>query len=137
MPDLDALQADLVRDEGQRLKPYRDTVGKLTIGIGRNLDDRGLTEDECLFLLQTDIGVTFADLDHNAPWWRYLTEPRRRALANMCFNLGWPRLSKFVNMLAALEVGNYSTAADQALDSRWAEQVGDRAMRIAELFRNA
>ncbi len=133
----DRLIADLTRDEGMRTELYADTVGKQTIGVGRNLTDNGITKQEALLMLGNDIDNVEAELDHRVPWWRDMPVDAQLALANMCFNLGWPRLSKFVNMLAALEVGNYRIAADQALDSRWAEQVGGRAMRIAESFRNA
>jgi len=134
--DMTQIIDDLTLDEGLRLKPYRDTVGKLTIGVGRNLDDVGITENEARYLLENDIGVAMAELDREAPWWRDLPEPAQRALVNMCFNLGWPRLSKFRNMLGALRNGVYGAAANEALDSRWAAQVGDRARRIADLYRS-
>lgn len=133
--DLAAITADLVRDEGLRLKPYTDTVGKLTIGVGRNLDDRGITEDEAMYLLRNDIMIAVDDLDRNVPWWRGLPDGPRRALVNMSLNLGWPRLSGFRNMLMALEAGDYDTAATEALDSKWARQVGDRAERLSTLIR--
>ncbi len=129
------LVRDLVRDEGMRLKPYTDTVGKVTIGVGRNLDDVGISEAEALAMLDADIDRSMADLDRTLPWLFERPEPVQRALVNMCFNLGWPRLSGFRNMLAALEAGDYDRAAAEALDSRWARQVGARAERIAALFR--
>ena len=129
------LVRDLVRDEGMRLKPYTDTVGKVTIGVGRNLDDVGISEDEALAMLDADIDRSIADLDRTLPWLFERPEPVQRALVNMCFNLGWPRLSGFRNMLDALEAGDYDRAAAEALDSRWARQVGARAERIAALFR--
>lgn len=125
---------DLIRDEGLALKPYRDTVGKLTVGVGQDLDDVGLTREEAMHLLENDIRNVERDLDFHAPWWRGLPEPCRRALMNMCFNLGWPRLSQFQRMLAALRAGDFETAAREALDSKWARQVGARAERIAALF---
>jgi len=134
--NIDQLKDDLVLDEGLRLKPYKDTVGKVTIGIGRNLDDVGITENEARYLLENDIGVAMSELDREAPWWRDLPEPAQRGLVNMCFNLGWPRLSKFRGMLGALEAGDYHSAAEEALDSRWSAQVGDRARRIADLYRS-
>ncbi len=130
------LVADLRRDEGVAHKPYRDTEGILSIGVGRNLEDRGISDEEIDFLLANDLQWVVVDLDRGAPWWREMTTNRQRALANMVFNLGWPRLSGFRKMLAALEAGDYDEAANQALDSRWAIQVGARAERIAELFRS-
>ena len=127
---------DLMRDEGLRLKPYRDTVGKLTIGFGRNLDDQGITEGEAETLLQNDIGRTLVELDRAFPWWIGLPEPVQRALGNMAFNLGLTRLRTFRLMLAGLERGDWEEAAKQALDSRWATQVRNRATRIADLYRS-
>ena len=86
-------------------------------------------------LLQNDLNRAIDDLDRNAPWWAEIPDPQQRALVNMCFNLGWPRLQSFRRMLAALEGGDYARAADEALDSKWAGQVGDRAHRIAALLR--
>ena len=128
---------DLMRDEGLRLKPYQDTVGKVTIGVGRNLDDVGITAQEAHMLLVNDIAVMESELDRNAFWWRTLPEPAQRALLNMCFNMGWPRLSGFKNMLSALRDGDYDRAAAEALDSRWARQVGARSQRIATLFKES
>jgi lysozyme len=130
-----ALRADLIRDEGLRLKPYRCTAGKLTIGIGRNLDDVGISREEAETLLDHDIAALTADFDRALPWWRGLSEARQRGLVNMGINLGLPRLLGFRRMLAALERGEFATAAAQALDSTWATQVGARAQRIAALIR--
>ena len=133
--DMTKLKAELIRDEGLRLKPYRCTAGKLTIGVGRNLDDVGLADEEAKYLLKTDIDRAMDDLDRNVPWWRSMTDARQRAIVNMCFNLGWPRLSQFKNMLAHLQSGDFERAAAEALDSRWARQVGERSARIAALIR--
>ncbi len=134
MLDFDKLRADLVRDEGVRLKPYRCTAGKLTIGVGRNLDDVGITEAEAQHLLGGDMAQVVTGLDRALPWWRGLSEGRQRALANMAFNVGQARLLGFRQMLAALQAGDYAEAARQALDSKWAAQVGQRAQRIAKLL---
>ena len=79
------LVADLERDEGCELLPYTDTVDKLTVGIGRNLTDRGISLEEAHYLLQRDIDLVVADLDRALPWWREMTPARQRVLANMCF----------------------------------------------------
>lgn len=132
---IEDLKDDLIRDEGLRLKPYKDTVGKITIGVGRNLDDVGISPLEANTLLENDINRTLSDLDDNAPWWRSLPEDAQRGIANMCFNMGWPRLSKFRKMLTALEENRFNDAAREALDSKWASQVGNRSERIADLYR--
>lgn len=127
------LIAELIRDEGIRLTPYKCTAGKLTIGVGLNLDD-GITKDEAIWLLDNRIKMAESDLDRNIPWWRKLSDARQRALINMVYNLGWPRLSEFKKMLRAMEIGNFKAAAREAIDSQWSKQVGDRAKRIAALI---
>ncbi len=130
------LAADLERDEGNEQFPYMDTKGKLTIGIGRNLTDRGLSPEEINVLAANDIDIAVDELTRHVPWWTQMSEPRRRALANMFFNMGWPRLSGFKKMLAALEDRNYNLAANEALDSKWArEDVPERARRQVDLMR--
>jgi lysozyme len=128
------LVADLERDEGCELLPYTDTVGKLTVGIGRNLTDRGISLEEAHYLLQRDIDLVVADLDRALPWWREMTPARQRVLANMCFNMGLPVLLGFRNTLAYMERGNYRAAAAGMRASKWARQVGPRAERLARLM---
>jgi lysozyme len=130
-----ALAAQLVIDEDKRNKPYRDTVGKITIGVGRNLDDVGLSDDEIMYLLTNDIKRVEADLDHHMPWWRRMSEARQGVIANMCFNLGVEGLAGFKNTLAAMQAGDYDKAADGMLASKWAKQVGKRAVRLADMMR--
>ena len=128
------LKEQLVRHEGLRLKPYRDSVGLLTIGVGRNLDDVGISESEALVLLDHDIDRARADLARAFPWTQNLDPVRRDALTNMCFNIGIGRLRGFAKMLAALQAGNWVEAAEQALDSKWAVQVGSRSHELAKQF---
>ena len=128
---------DLERDEGLRLKPYRDTVGKLTIGVGRNLDDVGITAVEARALLANDIAKATDELTRTIPWFAAAPEGVRRGMVNMAFNMGLAGLMQFQNMLRALEAKDYAEAAVEALDSDWARQVGARADRIAGLFRSA
>jgi len=134
MFDLEVLKSDLKRDEGVRRKPYLCTAGKVTIGVGRNLDDMGITECEADYLLENDIGRILKELDQNIAWWRDLSEGRQRALINMAFNMGISRLLKFKKTLFALQNGGYDIAAAEALDSQWARQVHERACRIARLI---
>lgn len=124
----------LEQDEGLRLKPYRDTVGKLTIGIGRNLDDMGITTEEARYLLENDVGRAEAELDRNIPWWRELSENRRHVLVSLVFNMGWPKLSGFVKFLAALKRNDWAGAAAEMKDSRWYSQVKGRGERLAKMM---
>lgn len=128
--------ADLIkRHEGLRLKPYRDSVGKLTIGYGRNLEDVGITEEEADILRDHDIARVVKGLDEALPWWRGLDATKQNALMDMAFNLGIRGLLGFTKMLAALRRGDWDAAADEALDSKWARQVGQRAHDDAALLR--
>ena len=127
---------ELSRDEDVRTKPYKDSVGKLTIGVGRNLDDKGLSKAEINILLNNDINDCESDLDREMPWWRQLSDNRQRVLLNMCFNLGIPRLKGFKSMLRDVQNGLYDQAAVEMIDSLWARQVGGRAVRLAKLMKN-
>ncbi len=136
------LIADLVRDEGEKLRPYKDTVDKWTIGVGRNLTDRGISPQESRMLLQNDLSIVYRSLTTLLPWWKELDEVRQRALCNMCFNLGIAGLLRFKKMLKALETKNWDEAANQAKYedpeakkfSKWFTQVGPRAIRIVHML---
>jgi lysozyme len=128
--NLQRLWEQLIQHEGLRLKPYHCSAKKLTIGVGRNLDDVGITEEEAMVLLGNDISRVITELDQNIPAFSSLNEIRKRVLVDMGFNLGISRLMKFRRMLAALETGNWSQAAVEMMDSRWARQVGSRAERL-------
>jgi len=116
------------------LHPYIDTAGKLTIGYGRNLDDRGISQAEADFLFDNDFANCQRELS-DCDWYRDQPEGVQAALINMCFNLGLPRLKGFKRMIAALEAKNYTLAALEALDSKWATQVGQRAKDVAVMLR--
>jgi lysozyme len=128
------LIAQLRKHEGVEHKPYTDTVGKLTIGVGRNLDDRGLSEHEIDFLLQNDIQLVEEELDQWWPHWRSLNQTRQLVVADMMFNMGRPRLSQFKMFLAALQSSDYAAASTEMLDSKWARQVKGRATTLADMM---
>jgi len=129
------LTEQLIRHEGLRLKPYKDTVGKLTIGIGRNLDDVGITRDEALMLLENDIKIARDELLSNFPSFNSLQDARLDCLINMVFNMGISRFKGFKLMIAALGTHEYNEAAVQMLDSKWARQVGKRATELSVQMR--
>ena len=133
--NIDLMTQELTRDEGKRNKVYLDSRGIATIGIGRNVRDLGLSDDECAYLLKNDIARVSAELDHQLPWWRDMTENRQRALTNLCFNLGINRLLMFVNTLVAMKEGRYDDAATGMENSVWAKQVGARATRLQKMMR--
>lgn len=129
---LSQLSEEITRDEGRRKKPYKDSEGILTIGIGWNLEANGLP-DEVIDLLLV-IGIENAERALDRIWkrWRMLSPNRQRVLLNMAFNLGETRLRGFKKMWAALEKVDYLTASREMLDSKWAQQVGVRATRLSK-----
>ena len=133
---LNRIKAQLVRHEGLRLKPYRCTAGKLTIGIGRNLDDCGISQSEAYVMLINDIMNCEKQLQAKIPdIYNGLDEVRKSVLLNMCFNLGINGLLGFKNTLAFIKAGDWERAANNMLVSRWAKQVGCRAIELSELMR--
>ena len=133
---LERIKEQLVRHEGLRLKPYRCTAGKLTIGIGRNLDDCGISQTEAYVLLENDIQNCEMQLVDEIPEiYNTLDEVRKSVLLNMCFNLGIGGLLEFNNTLAFIAAGDWERAANGMLASKWAKQVGRRAIELSELMR--
>jgi lysozyme len=132
--DKDIMYQELIRDEGIRLKPYKDTVGKLTIGVGRNIDDRGITTFEAMHLLDNDLSICESELTSVLPKWRELSETRQRVLLNMIFNMGRTKLGGFTKFLACMKMNDFTGAADQMMDSAWAKQVGQRAVRLRDMM---
>lgn len=136
--NIERFLSELVRDEGEILYAYPDSLGYTTIGVGRLIDRRrggGITQQESRFLLRNDVERVMAELDVRLPWWRELDDVRQRVIANMAFNLGVSGLLKWRNTLAAVRNGEYGVAADMMLASKWASQVGARAFRLAEAMR--
>ena len=124
---------ELKRDEGVVLTLYKCSAGKNTIGVGRNVDDRGITDDESDYLLSNDIDLCIEELEGTFPWFQTLSDTRQRVMVNMCFNLGLSRLMGFRKFLAAMEAGEWETAGVEMLDSKWARQVGPRSTRLRDL----
>jgi len=130
----DKIVEQLIKHEGLRLKPYKCTSGKLTIGIGRNLEDNGITKEEALYLLYNDIDACVIDLYREIPLIKDLNGDKQEVLVNMCFNLGINRLLKFKKFLSALKSGDFKEARKEMLNSAWAFQVGNRALELADII---
>lgn len=124
----------LKKHEGFNSHPYMDSVGKVTIGFGRNLDDVGISYDEAETLLLNDLQRAKDDLQ-GFSWYPTLPHNVKDALINMMFNLGLTRFLTFKRMISALEDRDFTRAAIEALDSKWAIQVGNRAKDIALMIR--
>ena len=128
------LTEQLIKDEALRLRPYECSAGKLTIGVGRNLEDKGITEEEATHLLQNDLAQCWDELVSNFSWFERLNTYRQEVLINMCFNLGISRLKTFRKALNAMEHEDWKEAALQMMDSRWAKQVNSRAVRLSKIM---
>lgn len=130
--DRDKLRAQLIRHEAVKLKPYVDTTGHLTIGVGRNLDTTGITGDEAQYLLSGDIDRAVRGLFTRYPTWFPDLDPVRQAvLVNMAFNLGLAKLAGFTRMLSAVASKQFGLAADEMIASDWSKQVGQRSAELA------
>jgi len=127
--------AEAFVSQRRRFMPYRDTVGKLTIGWGRNLDDVGINAEEADGMLVNDMRSAMNDLLRTFRWFMALDSVRQAALVNIRFNLGLTRLLTFQKALRAMAAGNYALAADEFFDSKWARQVGQRAVELCAQIR--
>ena len=154
--DADELVKMIAIHEGIVLNVYQDHLGIDTVGIGRNLQDRGitdgelsfinktmdevyevgLTEEEAYYLCMNDIAIVEKELLANKPVVNQLNAVRQMVLIDMAFNMGVPRLMKFKNMWLAIEKVNYQLANEEMIDSRWAGQVGSRAMKLSLAMKN-
>lgn len=125
----------LFNHEDYRQFPYKDTTGHLTIGIGRNLTDRGISLSESYYLLNEDIIYFSSKLYNVLPWFIDLDENRQIALIDMCFNLGLQGLLSFKKTLSLIAQGKHDEASIEVLKSKWATQVGDRAKMISQIIK--
>lgn len=144
------MRAELRRDEGEKLTSYLDTLGYWTIGVGHLIDPKkganpapfgtdlrgggAITSAQSAQLLDVDIDDKAAELDGKLPWWRNLSEVRQRVIMNMAFNLGVDGLLTFKNTLAKMGAGDYEGAAQGMKSSKWANQVHERAARLAAMM---
>ncbi|MFB3816155.1 MAG: glycoside hydrolase family protein [Candidatus Methylomirabilales bacterium] len=127
------LRSMLIRHEGRRRRLYRCTAGKWSIGIGRNLEDVGLSDDEVEYLFANDLRRIRGELLAAFPWVATLDPVRQDALLDMAF-MGVGTLRGFTKFLGALQAKDYLTASAEMLQSKWADQVGDRARELAAMI---
>lgn len=131
------LKKQLEKDEGRKKKIYLDTASppKWTGGIGRNLTDRGFSDDEIDLMYSNDIKIAEKDARALVPGLDRLSDVRQEVVLNMSFNLGYGRLSAFRKFLAALNSSDFEEAAEQMKDSKWYGQAGDRGKRLVFAMR--
>jgi lysozyme len=129
-----ALIEQLILHEGLKLKPYKDTKGLVTIGVGRCLDRKGITRQEAYYLLENDIAECLADLNNNLfPDFFLMPEKIQLVLADMRFNLGSDGFKQFKKMIAAIKRHDWSAMATEMQASSWAKQVKDRAKQLTDM----
>lgn len=133
------LRRQLELHESKEKFPYEDTKGKVTIGIGHNLTDRGLPDEIIDRLYELDVREVIDDLDKFLPWWREMNETRQRVIIDMGFNMGIDpakhgKLLTFKNTLRKMETGAYKEAAKGMRNSLWAKQVKGRAVRLVKMM---
>lgn len=124
----------LIRDERLVLSAYEDSLGYLTIGVGRLIDKRkggGISHDEAMFLLDNDISNVKAQLEDALPWIKGLNEARQAVLYSMCFQMGLKGLLGFRSTLASVRDEHFANAAEGMRQSLWAKQTPERAKRLA------
>lgn len=122
--------------EGYRAFPFLDSTGHVTVGYGRNIDDVGISINEAEFLLHNDFIRARAGLE-KFDWFNIQPDNVQDALVNMCFNMGIKKLLTFNKMITAIINQDYTKAAMEALNSKWATQVGTRATDVALMIREA
>ena len=142
----DKLIEELIKDEGYKYEIYLDHLGYPTFGVGHLVlekdEEHGkpvgtpVSEERIRECLSKDIDIVCDELDMKDPWWRNLDDNRQRVMANMCFNLGHPRLSNFKKFIGAMQISDWETAAVEMMDSKWAGQVGNRAIRLRDRVLN-
>ena len=138
--NIEALREQLKIDEGVKYEIYKDHLGYPTFGIGHLItendpehgkpDGTKISEDRVNEIFETDVAkfvseakILFPDLDD-------LPDVAQQVIVKMAFNMGRPRLSKFKNFIAGVNDRDWTRAAEEMMDSRWATQVGDRAIRL-------
>ncbi len=126
----------IIKHEGLRLKPYLCPAGKITIGVGRNIEENGISEDEAMYLLENDIKRCENELREIFPNFDSLPENIKIALIDMDFNLGKPRFLTFKKLIQAVKEGDFKKAAQEAKNSRWCEQVKSRCEDVCEMIKS-
>ncbi len=131
----ESLIKQLKEHEGLKLKPYKCTAGYVTIGYGRNLQTNGISELEAELMLLNDIKNTMKELDDMFPWFRKLSDQRQNVIIDMHFNMGTTKLLQFQKVIDAIIDGDFWAASSEMLNSKWAKQVGARAMKLSAMMR--
>jgi lysozyme len=146
MMNMDQLREEIAADEGCKYEVYLDHLGLATHGIGHLIREHEpehgqpvgtpVSEERVRQCFALDIAITMEDCQRLFADFKELPDEAQLVIANMCFNLGYPRLSKFKNFRAAVEERDWMRAADEMVDSRWHDQVPNRAKRLVKRIRD-
>lgn len=134
--DIENVKRRLIEEEGLKLFPYRCTANKLTLGVGRNIEDRGISDITAMQMLEEDIALCVNELERNISWWSEAPDGLQEVLIDLCFNMGISKLMLFTKTLQYLGSGEMVKAADELLNSRYATMVPNRAKRNADIIRS-
>lgn len=126
----------IAADEGLRLKPYKCTAGKWTIGYGRNLESQGISQAEANFMLDNDIRRCERSADQIIKNFYRLSDNRKIVIVSMILQMGAEGFKLFKKMLACIEFGDFNGAADEMMKSLWATQTPKRCARLANKMRD-
>lgn len=132
---LERIKERIRKKEGLMLKPYKCPTGHLTIGYGHNLEAKGISIRDAEFLLAADVAEAIGNVRRVLPKCDTYSEQRQVALIDMMFNLGMGGFLEFVKMIRAIEIEDWDEAARQVLASKYAKQVGPRAVEISKMIR--
>jgi lysozyme len=134
MIDAQLMRSRLIKDEALRLKPYLDTVGRITAGIGRNLSEKGIGQAACDQWFAEDVAEALAGAEKYS-WFAGLDLPRRQVIVCMIFNMGAETFASFDGTQAAFAAHDWPTASTHMLGTKWASEVGQRAVIYARIVR--
>jgi lysozyme len=137
MIDREGIRNRLILEEGLELFPYKCTAGKTTIGVGRNIEERGISHEAAMIMLDEDIDICVEELRKNLSWFDDAPVQIKGVLIDLAFNMGINRLLGFVQTLKHLREGDYAAAATELLDSRYAQMLPQRSQRNAALIMGA
>lgn len=134
--NIEKIKETLIKHEGLVLDMYKCSADVWTIGVGHNLEDKGISNRAAMVMLEDDINDAIDDLERNLTFFHSLPAVAKEALVNLSFNLGITRLLQFKKTLGLLREHKFTKAANELLDSRYATQVGYRALEVAEMIRS-
>lgn len=134
--DIAKVKKRLIQEEGKKHFPYTCSANRLSIGVGRNIQDRGISDVTIDQMLDEDIDICVGELRQNISWFDNAPSGIQDVLIDLAFNMGVPKLMTFVKTLELLRTSQYDKAADELLRSRYAATLPERSGRNANMIRS-